>query len=84
MFEREAIQDLIRQRREVQQMYNRAVERYWEIKTRVVAEDKVEIKNRILHRYMLEKKGLNETINDMGDRIWRMQRALETKEGGEA
>lgn len=83
MFEKEALNDLIRQRREVQQMYARAVERYWEIKTRVVDGCKEGVKQKILKRYTLEKKGLNEEINDLGDRIWRMRKKIEMEERGE-
>lgn len=70
------IKDLINERREKQRMYKHAVERYWEIKTRVVAPEKEAARKRILHRYVLDKKLLNEQINTLGDEIWKLQRDL--------
>lgn len=83
MFEKEAMNDLIRQRRELKRMYARAVERYWDIKARVVDDCKKEAKMKILTRYALEKKRLNEEINYLGDRIWQMRKKIEMEEGGE-
>lgn len=68
------IRALIEKRREMQAMYQRAVERYWEIKTRVIAPEKEKIRKKILARYAIDKKTLNEDINELGERIWMMQR----------
>ena len=76
MFEEARIRELTEQRREMQRMYRRAVERYWDIKTRVIAPEKEDIRRKILNRYMLDKKTLNEGINDLGEQIWKMQRDI--------
>lgn len=77
MFLEEMIRERIEKRRELQRMYKHAAERSWEIRTKVVPAEKEPMRKKILARYSMEKKTLNEQINEQGDEIWTLQHECE-------
>lgn len=72
-FRDEMIRERIEKRRELQQMYKHAADRSWEIRTKALPAEKEPVRKKILARYSVEKKVLNEQINELGDEIWRLQ-----------
>ena len=79
-YREEMIRERIEKRRELQHMYKHAADRSWEIRTRVLPAEKEPIRKKILARYSVEKKVLNEQINELGDEIWKLQHEEEVAE----